>query len=624
MDAIIAKLTAIAEESSSETLRNVISRLQADPEVSWDALVADFNALQAEGLLQKSEENDKLLQDLRAYLTEKTSHSQKTYGSDISIVQVPDEQTRTLPRMHISALPPELLDAINQVFYLRVLANEPERVLPPGKSLLSMVARPHAQTEHRTDGVPSLRAKVEDIAKRAFWDEALEALSNQAASSQVHRIQALYKDLHEALKFLLPPKHPVLLRLGAPLSPTSSPLLSAITHLREVVTALRERCAPARDTDINALLLRLDDANSTLPHTEVARIVVDAVRSILSFADVMKDDLGQFVLGTMSEKQLRSAIAQEAKLRERQLVVELWGDQCTQDRWTQWMAQLHGTYTSVDAVPGRRRWILRFVEAMGSIVAVSCPDIPAAPPASQDGATATDQDRNELPPPLFFSGPSLLEIQNFLQALVIAATLRSLTRLPSSPPNPLDARPSGNVSFMERVWTLLKAEIHGEPGSGDTKLINLEDEVIRARKSTGDTLEAAEEEKLRAAVSRTLQIHDPVYLLLQKRLLSAVSTRLLQTSAVPRPLVPAHLQSGRERPGKRPRLAIDDEPEERERTPDADIVVKGFEDPVLVGAISDVVRRLRSIVEWTKDVWSDLVEREPSMDRQTHTHEDGT
>ncbi|KZT26777.1 hypothetical protein NEOLEDRAFT_1062218 [Neolentinus lepideus HHB14362 ss-1] len=523
--------------------------------------------------------------------------------------------------MHISALPPELCDVLNQVFYLHVLANEPERILPPGKSLLSMVARPHAQAEHGSDGVHNLRARVEDIVRRAFWDEALEALSNPAASSQVHRIQALYKDLYEALKFLLPPKHPVLHTLGSPLSPTSSPLLSAVTHLQEVVMALRERCAPARDSDINALLHRLDDANSAVPHTEIAKIVVDVVRSILNFADVMKDDLAQFVLGTMGEKQVRSAITQEAKLRERQLVIEFWSIQRTEHMWTQWVAQLKATYATLESIPSRRRWIPRLIEAMGSIVAVSCPDLP---PVAQDDMTTTDEDSNVLPPPLFFCGPSLLYIQNFLQALVIAAALRSLTRLAPFPPKPSDASSSlpMNVSFMDRVWTLLKAEIDGEEGSGDTKLINLADEVLRARKSTGDTLEAAEEEKLRAAVGRTLQIHDPVYILLQKRLLSTVSARLLQTSQSPPPLVPAHLQSGRERPGKRSRLIIDDETEERERTPEGEVIIKGFEDPVLVKAIGEVLARLRSIVEWTRDIWSDFTDREPSADTRTHTHQE--
>ncbi|EPQ57505.1 hypothetical protein GLOTRDRAFT_38208 [Gloeophyllum trabeum ATCC 11539] len=471
-----------------------------------------------------------------------------------------------------------------------------------------MVARPRQEAEHQNDQVPSLRAKVEDIVHRAFWDEALEALSNPTASSQVHRLQALYKDLYDALKYILPSNHPVLATLGSPLSPTSSPLLSAITHLREVVTALRERCAPARDQYIDELLHRLDDANPRLPVGELANIVVEVVKSILKFTEVMKDDLAQFVLGTMGEKQLRAAIREEARRGERQLVIEIWGEQRTQELWIQWVSAFNGTYLTTGVELGRHIWIPRLVEALGSVIAVSSPELPI-----NDGASEGQND-NVLPPPLFVSGPSLLYVQNYLQALVIAAALRSLTRLPPSGPA------TENTSFMDRVWALLKAEIDGEPGSGGTKLINLADEVVRARKSLGEPLDAAEEEKLRAAVKRTLQIDDPVYVLLQKRLLSVITTRLVQSAQrKQQPMAPAHLQSGRERPGKRPRLVIDDEPEEsRERTPEGEVIVKGFEDPVLVRAIGEAVGRLRSKVEWTREVWHDLTDGESVAGTQTY------
>ena len=41
---------------------------------------------------------------------------------------------------------------------------------------------------------------------------------------------------------------------------------------------------------------------------------------------------------------------------------------------------------------------------------------------------------------------------------------------------------------------------------------------------------------------------------------------------------------------------------------EAPLVVKGFEDPVLVAALREVVGRVRGCVEWTEVVWADLFE----------------
>ncbi|KAG8213692.1 hypothetical protein J3R82DRAFT_10390 [Butyriboletus roseoflavus] len=89
---------------------------------------------------------------------------------------------------------------------------------------------------------------------------------------------------------------------------------------------------------------------------------------------------------------------------------------------------------------------------------------------------------------------------------------------------------------MSRVWTLLRAEIAGEPDASDTKLINLADEVIRARKQATAThstpasspLSKEDEVTLRAAVDRTLRPEDPVYKLLQRRLLTELFNVLVK------------------------------------------------------------------------------------------------
>jgi hypothetical protein len=182
---------------------------------------------------------------------------------------------------------------------------------------------------------------------------------------------------------------------------------------------------------------------------------------------------------------------------------------------------------------------------------------------------------------------------------------------------------------------LLMAEISEdskEQGSdeGSTKLVNLADEVVRARTlavrlessssfSGTSTIDATEETRLRSAVERTLQPSDPVFLLLQRRLLGAMADRLIQPrKSDSEPVaVPERMQTGRdrdtERAGKRPRLMLDPEDirrSERRQTPEKEniLLVKGFEDPVLVEAVGEALGKIRGCVEWVKETWGDLVE----------------
>lgn len=129
----------------------------------------------------------------------------------------------------------------------------------------------------------------------------------------------------------MPRHHPLLVTLSSPLSPTSAPLRSAITHLREILVCLRQRCAPARDAHIDDLIRHVDDLSSIASVNETAKVVIETVRSILKLSDAMKDDLSQFVLGTMSEKQLKGVIVDQAQKSERGLVLDLWGPQKVQD-----------------------------------------------------------------------------------------------------------------------------------------------------------------------------------------------------------------------------------------------------------------------------------------------------
>jgi hypothetical protein len=342
-------------------------------------------------------------------------------------------------------------------------------------------------------------------------------------------------------------------------------------------------------------------------------MMVDTVKAIFSIAESMKDDLSQFVLGSMSEKQLNGIIQQQAKAEERALIQQLWTPKQVKQSWRAWLRTLDSLPT--DAVASQNKWVLRLIQALRSTYPVS-----SAISDSSQATTPKPAAENALPPPFIFSVNSLLYLQNHLQALVIAATLRSLTPLPPPVPKSLSSDANGpqdpGTDFMERVWTLLLAEVDEEEGSGDTKLVNLADEVVRARRAAVATppLDADGEARLRAAVDRTLQPKDPVFSLLQQRLMSALALRLAQQQQQLRRddaiSAPGRMQTGRdgERAGKRLRVALNTErvlPEQAQG--EQALIVKGFEHPVLAKGILEALGKLRTNVDWIANVWEDVI-----------------
>lgn len=450
--------------------------------------------------------------------------------------------------------------------------------------------------------------------------QALEALSNPVPAVEMPRLKKLYEDLHIAIVDLLPPGHPVLITLSSPLSPTSAPLRSAVGHLREVLAALRERCAPSRDTTIDYLIAKINDpVPSNLP-----QLIVETIRDTLKLAEQMKKDLSQFVLGTMGEKQLHKWIVAHATVREREFVYSLWGEERTRTLWKEWMATLDSSTISTSRTPSsHQKWRVRLMQALGSPVGVSC-KLPTqtgeVQPSGEirlvenSSTSPTSEPLNNIPPPLFFTTPTLLMIQNYLQGLVIVASLRSLVRLPAAtqPADPMS-------SFTQRVWTILKAEIESQPGTSDTKLIHLADEIVHARRSAGGAVDEEEEKRLRAAVDRTLRDSDPVFMLLTKRLVNAMAERLLEPSELKAISSGAdvHLQTGRGKvqgsSASKENLRLsnvraNDGPQSaREKRVEKSLVVKGFDEAALVEGVTEVMGKLRVLVEWTDDVWSDVI-----------------
>jgi hypothetical protein len=340
--------------------------------------------------------------------------------------------------------------------------------------------------------------------------------------------------------------------------------------------------------------------------------------------DHMKSDLQDFLLASMTEEQLRGLVTREAKLRERDIVIKIWsrqgqdmgqrGEDTIREEWRLWCAQTQ----ELNLVSEGDKWKLRLVQALAATKAISC-----IPPGVANTHTTSSPEDNRLPPQFFFSATSLYKLQDYLQAVVIAATLRSLTRLPSPLP-PTSPIQTSAQDFMQRVWVLLKTDLdvptdHGSSTDNPLKLINLEDEVVRACWLVMEVLDSAEEQKLREAVRRTLQPSDPVFLLLRKRLVDALLKNIVAGSSSREGVgIPDVLKAGRSFPrssatGKRLKLMFSDEglrgtPNVTSRSTVISMpVIKGFEDPVLLTAIDETLSNLAKIVGWTESVWGDLV-----------------
>lgn len=437
--------------------------------------------------------------------------------------------------------------------------------------------------------------------------------------------------MHEALEPLFPPNSRILVSLTSPPPPTSSPLHSTLHLLTEVLSALRQRCAPLRDEKIDQLLYTisippppdshippLHTESSSLPQdimtTRLAEFVIENMRAILSLADDMKADLNNFVLGSMSESQLVGVLSSKVKSRERDLVLKLWGGENTvRDLWRKWLAEAtRGDPTS----PASHRWTSRLLQALETNKAVYCSPPPSTSVISNgDGNTILQEQLNHLPPQLFFSAPALVYVQNYLQAIVITAALRLLAR----PTSVNGAANSLVPDFVKRVWTLLRAEIDSDSDVADIKIINLADEVVRSRRDAAafpKGLDPEEDKRIRDTVERTLRTTDPVFLLLRKRLVDALEKRLISEVSGPDvtrtssgSYIPVKMRTGKDMSaeGKRPMLMLPDSSTSSPSRPSARFQVLGFEDDVLQHAISEVFQKLVDCISWTDGVWGDLV-----------------
>ena len=79
--------------------------------------------------------------------------------------------------LNLAPLPAELVETLNQTYFLHFLVNEKEKVVPPGKSVLSMMLHANLRLPQPADVKEgdskhtALLERVQEAAHKAFWRE---------------------------------------------------------------------------------------------------------------------------------------------------------------------------------------------------------------------------------------------------------------------------------------------------------------------------------------------------------------------------------------------------------------------------------------------------------------------
>lgn len=104
-------------------------------------------------------------------------------------VKIPNAPERPQLDVDMTVLPLELVDSLNHAYFLHLLATDPKQVLPPGKSLLSMLSRSEAGKE-KVDA-ESIQNKVEQMMRRAFWNEVYLISAYELSLTHTDNISSL-------------------------------------------------------------------------------------------------------------------------------------------------------------------------------------------------------------------------------------------------------------------------------------------------------------------------------------------------------------------------------------------------------------------------------------------------
>lgn len=133
---------------------------------TWFFLVNDLKDLQDHGVWGTVPEQKRIWKTLSDVM----EHSNSPDRPDISIIMPPT--LHRISGIFVPSLPPELLEQINEVYLLHNLATDPSKVLPPGKSLLSLLSsRKRLANGAGDQKLKVLQDQVSEVATRAFWDE---------------------------------------------------------------------------------------------------------------------------------------------------------------------------------------------------------------------------------------------------------------------------------------------------------------------------------------------------------------------------------------------------------------------------------------------------------------------
>lgn len=291
MDRVLSILQQkLRDHPESKSLQAAVSHLSQvktrdSHTITWDVVKRDFNSLVAEGLWEEGVEGEQLLQDIRKILMNQTrsqsrsssvaraarsptrspdgtEHDSLVRKPDVSIVMPPPVSTSLLPASSVdpTILPVELVEVLNHTIFLHHLAIDPESVLPPGKSLLSVMLRPHAQ-DRQPGEHPSLRDRVEDLFHKAFWDEVhnhcmyYKNVYPNPAYSGTRETVGPYTSRPAASSqaTIRGSAHSTTASSSCKSSTTHRPVLSPIAHL--LASSLRYH-SPPRDTHMSTRAMR--------------------------------------------------------------------------------------------------------------------------------------------------------------------------------------------------------------------------------------------------------------------------------------------------------------------------------------------------------------------------------
>lgn len=511
------------------------------------------------------------------------------------------------------------------------LANFPSKILPPGKTLSSLLkaatAEKGKQVEVLEEDVNSLEARVRRTVESAYFDNIKSILSS-INSSQEEKNSLWYQclnDLWEASSSLIPSriKEKAALQIEFTLISNFSPPVATST-LHHLISILAKLTAPIRDTQVYELLSSISLPSSTptpssstvTPTTKLSSLLlpspaltvselISAVQSTLAFTKIMQSDLDQFKKNLVqatppTEYELNGLVTFEAKRREREVVERYYQNLGLElnKEMRDWIRRNGGSKSngrSAEATNLSDRSVEVSNGPVGTVFAEVAVEFPLSSPNSSSTLASST---NVLPPIFIIPSPTIYKLQNQVQALIILACLLSLA-------------PRLTEATTERLWTILTFDLSSTAAtSEDTKLINISDEIIRSTIESSnfgdpDKLEI-EIDRIRKGVDRIIKYTDPVFGLLRTRLLLAMKEGLQSAFAsnlVDMTDTPAIMRTGRTIGSTASEINAAPEFQSRVFLP----LVKGFDRySVFTREMLIVAQELESVLNWSLDTWSDV------------------